>query len=184
MKRHGIRPRVETLEGKALLSAAGPGPQNAPIILVPPPVKPHHIALNGEFGGTWTIQMANPDAGQVQVLTGSGTVTPLGKVSAAGTLHATGFIASGRAGGMVTLSNAHGSVTIELTGPRQHGFSTLPRQFSFKIVAATGEFRGSTDHGSASLTEVMAAGSPMPTPIAANLPIIVGPIFSLTLHSK
>jgi len=183
MKRHARRPRIENLEDKALLSAAGIGAQNAPIILVPPPANHHHIALNGEVGGTWTIQMVNPDVGRAQTLTGSGTVQPLGKVGATGTLQATGFIAKGRAGGMLTLSNAQGSVTIKLTGPPQPGFSMLPRQFTFKIVAATGKYKGATDQGSASLTEVEAACSPLPTPIMASLPIIVGPIFSLTLHS-
>jgi hypothetical protein len=182
-RRHSLRPWVDGLEDWALLSATGKGLALAPIILVPPTVHPHHIALNGEVSGTWTIQMLNPDVGQQQTLTGSGPVQPLGNVGATGTLHATGFIARGSASGMLTLSNAQGSVTIKLMGPRQPGFSLLPRTFSFQIVAATGKYRGATDRGTAMLTEVEAAGTPLPMPVTAGLPIIVGPIFGLTLKS-
>jgi hypothetical protein len=183
MRKQSARPQVDALENRHLLSASGNGLALAPIILVPPPVHPHHIALNGEVSGTWTIQIVNPDVGQEQLLTGSGSVQPLGKVDAAGTLHATGFIARGRATGTVTLSNAQGTVTIKLTGPRQRGFSTLPRTFSFQIVEATGNYRGATNRGTATLTEVAAAGTALPTPRAANFPIIVGALFGLTLKS-
>ena len=47
-----------------------------------------------------------------------------------------------------------GSVTIALTGPVQAGFSSLPRNFTFKIVEATGQYAGSTDKGKATLQEV------------------------------
>jgi hypothetical protein len=170
------------LEHKALLSAAGVATPQAATALVARPVARHHIALNGAVGGTWTIQPGIPDVGQTQTLKGSGAVQPLGAVTATGTLHATGFIAMGHAGGTITLSNDRGSVTLQLTGPTQRGFSPLPRQFTYRIVAATGDESGATDSGAATLVEVLAAGD-VPGPSTASPPIIVGPLFSLTLHS-
>jgi hypothetical protein len=143
----------------------------------------HHIALNGEIGGKWMVlPTANPDAGVTQSLTGSGTVGPLGNVQAKGILHGTGFIATGRSTGTLTLSNAQGSVTLLLTGSPQPGFGGISRHYTFKIIASTGAFKGDQAEGAATLTEVMADGI-APKPGKGHLPIIVGPIFGLTLVS-
>jgi hypothetical protein len=142
----------------------------------------HRITLSGEVDGTWSIQAGPPDRGEAQTLTGSGTVQPLGSVGATGTLRLPGFIASGRATGTLTLANAQGSVTLQLTGPLQRGPSVPPRQFSYKITGATGLYAGDKGSGTASLLEVVADAQPVPGPGAGGLPIIVGPIFTLTLH--
>jgi hypothetical protein len=172
MESRNRRPQLESLEGRLALSAGG----------MSAVAKPHHVALNGEVGGSFSFTPTNPDVGHSQTLTGSGMVSPLGQVSASGTLTSLGFIAKGRATGSFTLSNANGSVTIALTGPRQSGFSALPRQFSFKIVRATGQYAGASDKGTATLDEVEADGT-APSPMSGSS-IIVGPIFGLTLHSS
>ena len=166
--------QLEWLEDRLALSAGG----TAALVAV----KPHHVALNGEVGGKFFLAPGIPDLGLTQTFTGSGTVSPLGKVSASGKITSPGFVAEGRATGSFILSNKAGSVTIKLTGPLQLGFSAPPRNFTFTIVAATGQYAGDTDTGTATLIEVEAAGvSPTPT---SGLPIIVGPIFGLTLKSS
>jgi hypothetical protein len=169
------RPQAEILERRIALSAGG-----AAVVGV---VKPHHVSLNGEIGGKFSLAPGIPDIGSSQTLTGSGTVSTLGHVTGSGILTTPGFIAWGRSTGMFKLSNANGSVTIQLTGPLTPGFSPLPRKFAFKIVAATGKYVGDVATGTAALDEVEADGSSTPS----NASPIVGSIFGLTLrtaHSK
>jgi hypothetical protein len=168
------RPQLEVLDGRLALSAGGTAALGV--------VKPHHVALNGEVSGRFLLAPGNPDVGSYQTLTGSGTVSPLGQVSASGTIKSPGFIARGRTTGTLDLSNANGSVTIRLTGPLKPGFATLPRKFTFKIVAATGQYVGDVDTGTATLDEVEADG--IPTPSTSKSTVIVGPIFGLTLRSS
>ncbi len=165
-------PQLEVLESRLALSAGGTTAIGV--------ARPHHIALNGEVSGTFSLTQGIPDVGSGQTLTGLGTVSPLGQVSASGTIRSPGFIAHGRASGSFNLSNANGSVTIQLKGPRQPGFAALPRTFTFKIVAATGKFAGNVDRGKATLDEVEAdASATLPT---SGSSVIVGPIFGLTLR--
>ena len=102
-------------------------------------------------------------------------------MSASGTIESPGFIRQGPgATGTFILSNAKGSVTIQLTGQPQPGFSAPPRKFTFKIVASTGKFAGDVDRGTTTLDEVVADEIMSPSPSS----VIVGPIFGLTLlHS-
>ena len=167
------RPQLEILDGRLALSAGGTAALGV--------IKPHHLALNGEVSGKFLLAPGIPDVGSSQTLIGSGTVTPLGQVSASGTMKSPGFIARGRTTGTLNLSNANGSVTIQLTGPLKPGFATLPRKFTFKIVAATGQYVGDVDTGTATLDEVEADG--IPTPSTSRSTVIVGPIFGLTLRS-
>ena len=168
------RPQLEILEGRLALSGGG---GTAAISMV----KPHHVALNGEVSGKFWLAPSIPDVGPSQALTGSGTVSPLGQVSASGTFRSPGFVARGRATGTFHLSNTNGSVTIELTGPLEPGFATLPRKFKFRIVAATGKYVGDSATGTATLDEVEADG--VTTPPASGQGIIVGPIFGLLLRT-
>jgi hypothetical protein len=98
-------------------------------------------------------------------------------VDATGTLRSPGFIAKGHAGGTLTLTNAHGSVTISLKGPLQRGFSSLPNKFSFQITSGTGAYAGDTGRGMAQLSEVLNDSS---------TPTVGQPImnFRVTLNSK
>ena len=59
-------------------------------------VKPHHIALNGEVSGMFSLTPGIPDAGSSQTLTGSGKVAPLGHVTGSGSITSPGFIAQDR----------------------------------------------------------------------------------------
>ena len=100
-----------------------------------------HYALAGRGTGTYQEQHTLPDAGLTCTLSGTAQVADLGQVTVAGTLHGTGYISHGHAAGTLKLSNAKGSVTLELTGlPEQNGFAALPPYFRYRIVSGTGQF--------------------------------------------
>jgi hypothetical protein len=174
-------PSVEGMESRKPLSAGGLSTSMPLGSLVSESVKGHHLALNGEASGQWTLLPGNPDVGRGQSLKGSGTVHPLGTVDVTGTLHNTGFIAKGRATGSLILSNSHGSVTIQLQGPLQTGFCEFAGKYHFRIVAATGTYRHDFGQGTAQLEEIIA--DPLP-PGYGNGNQLVGPVFFLTLTSK
>jgi hypothetical protein len=146
----------------------------------------HHLrlVLNGTLDGRWQVDMSIPDTGEHQTLTGSGSVTPLGTVQATADLHSPGFISNGRTTGTLVLSNARGTVQISLKGPSQSGFSGPPSTFVYAITGGTGAYAFATGHGRAHLTEVVADAVPVTSSNAPNLPVIVGPIFALTIHSS
>ena len=111
------------------------------------------LALSGRVTGTWQSVMTNPDAGKEQSLTGSGTVAPLGPTQASATLHAPGFIASGRTTGTLTLTGDKGTVTLALKSPVEKGFGAIAANYSFKITGGTGVYKGATGKGTAFLNE-------------------------------
>jgi hypothetical protein len=85
-------------------------------------------------------------------LTGTATAAKMGAVKVTGTLHSVGFVLTGQATGQIALANGKGSVTLQLTGGVQQGFSTLPTTFTYKVVAHTGAFIGLSDTGTLTLT--------------------------------
>src|SRR5690348_6015584 len=135
------RPEVEALEERTVLST---GLRLAPVPLLPVahhglPTR-HVLALDGSVSGTWQKRFTLPDTGGDQVLTGSGRVAPLGQVRMRGELHTPGFISEGTTVGTITLTNAKGSVSVQLVGPRQPGFSGPPSTFHYTIVGGTGQY--------------------------------------------
>jgi hypothetical protein len=144
-------PRVEPLEGRALLSTADPGAVVVPTALVR---GVEYLFLNGSAHGTVQHKHGNPDTGAIVELHGSGRLTPLGKLShLSGTLVGTGFIQEGHAGGTILLSNARGSVTLSLVGPLQGGF-TAPSSgtYHFTVAKGTGAYAHDVGTGTVDLT--------------------------------
>jgi hypothetical protein len=141
--------RIEPLEGRAVLSAVHPGVAVHPAAVVQ---GAQYLFLNGQVHGTSRNVPTNPDAGATLALEGSGRVTPLGQVHLSGTLHGTGFIQQGQAGGTIRLSNARGSVTLSLVGPTQNGF-TPPQSgtYSFTVESGTGAYAHSLGTGTVDL---------------------------------
>jgi hypothetical protein len=103
-------------------------------------VASHPTALAGTAGGTYTLGPSLPTTGATYELAGTGTVGPLGRVTVSGFLQAARFISPGHAGGTVTLSNARGTATLQLSGTALPGSSRLPAQFSFLVVSGTGAY--------------------------------------------
>jgi hypothetical protein len=99
-------------------------------------------ALHGHGRGDYESAFVVPDVGRPYSLHGKVDLAGLGHFEVSGSLHSLGFISHGRAGGELTFSNAKGSLTLQLVGPDQPGFSPLPGAFSYKVVAATGAYHG------------------------------------------
>jgi hypothetical protein len=148
------RPEVEALEERTVLSA---GLRLAPVAPSPVAHSGHHnrqvLALDGSVSGTWQKRFTLPDTGGDQALTGGGKVAPLGQVRMRGELHTPGFIAQGQTVGTITLTNAKGSVTVQLVGPPQPGFSGPPSMFHYTILGGTGQYAGASGSGGATFRE-------------------------------
>jgi hypothetical protein len=174
-RRH-IALRVEFLEGMTLLSgsAATVTAIAVPIISKEPliPLKPQPPAMatfHGKVQGTYVSTDRIPDVGRSWTVSAKGKLSGLGETTVAGTLHSTGFILQGHAGGTLTLKDARGSMTLTLTGPPQSGFSGLPAKFSFVVTKATGHDRGQLNHtGTVAVSLIpgaAASGSPSTTQV-------------------
>jgi hypothetical protein len=104
-------------------------------------------ALTGQGHGIFALGLPVTDIGGVYSLTGSGNLGRLGAVTITGTVSGVGNILHGRARGTLTLSNANGSVTLDLLGPVQSSFSPLPGIFQYRIISATGQYVALRDRG-------------------------------------
>ena len=136
-----------------MLAAAptGPGssipaaPHGAFALSVAQPGQPG-AALDGALAGHVTpagfiaVDPMPVDVGAVYGLSGAGTLAELGSVTLTGSLRATGFVGRGHATGELTISSAHGSVTLDLRGPAQGTFAPLPGQFDFNVRSGTGAY--------------------------------------------
>jgi hypothetical protein len=169
-----MRPAVEALESIVSLSAS-PEPLHALVA--------HHrgMRLVGQITGTWSTVLRVPDIGGEQSLSGSGAVRPLGDVQATGTLGTPGFIRQGRATAVLHLSNARGSIEIDLTGPIQPGFSPPPSSFTYKIQDGTGAYRRVSGHGTATLVETQQQTPICPPGVPCPM-YVIAPSFTLTFR--
>jgi hypothetical protein len=79
-------------------------------------------------------------------------------MSVKGSLVGVGNVRSGQAHGSLTLSNRHGTFTLQLTGPAQRGLAALPGQFQYRITGGTGAYRGLTGQGTLNLSAALFAG--------------------------
>lgn len=135
---------VESLEGRAMLS---PVAATAPV-----PTKlvmgASYLDIRGSALGSLKHPIGNPDGGKVDAIHGSGLLKGLGSTTIDGSLHGTGFIRSGHLSGTLTLSNAHGSVTLKLDGPAAKGFSPpTSGPYHFTITSGTGAYAHDTGTG-------------------------------------
>ncbi|MCA1690574.1 MAG: hypothetical protein LC720_09180 [Actinobacteria bacterium] len=81
-------------------------------------------SLSGRVTGTATARPRRPaDVGTTVALTGTGSVSPLGRVFATGTATGPGFIARGRLGLTLSLRTSAGRLTIVAQGPLVPGFT-------------------------------------------------------------
>ncbi len=146
------QPRLEALESKNLLNGAGVNP-GGPISFDGLPTGHHQPGLTGQIRGTVTTSLANPDIGHSQTLEGAGRIASLGPVVASGTSAETGFIRQGHATGTLTIKGVPGSVTLNLVGPQQSGFSGVPSNFTYRVTSSSGEVQSLASHGTLTLNE-------------------------------
>src|SRR5262249_6548899 len=91
---------------------------------------------------------------------GAGTFGAIGTASISGDIHTVGFILQGHATGELTLTTAHGSVTIDLTGPMQQSFAPLTNQFHYQIVGGTRAYANLEGQGTLHLQLIGTNGTP------------------------
>jgi hypothetical protein len=143
------RLQFESLEGRTLMTATPVTPPITPAPLVSSVVLPNSLrhALAGQTHGIYAVGLPVTDIGGVYSVTGSGNLGRLGQVTISGTVSGVGNIIRGRARGTLTISNANGSVTLDLLGPDQKSFAALPQMFQYRIISATGQYVALRDRG-------------------------------------
>lgn len=169
---HAVRPVVEEVERRALLSGGmhhpHPHPSTAGLTT---------IQLEGTIRGHYHALAEPPDVGPTFAANGNGHIQGIGRTHATAVVHGTGFILSGQAQGDATLKGPHGKVTIHLTGlPFQAGFQGLPAVFAFSITGGTGKYRNVHENGSATLDVMSAQGGASATHGTFSLTLTPRPI--------
>jgi hypothetical protein len=145
MTRRNPRLKLETLDERALPSAAMPVVD--PTLHIIKQVQSIH-PLTGRGTGSYSSKLGNPDTGVTHTLNGTAHLQGLGDVKVTGDIHGPGFINSDVYHGTLTIKNARGTVTVELTSFRPAGPAGLPVWYRYKIISATGAFKGMHDTGS------------------------------------
>jgi hypothetical protein len=143
--------QVEELGARLLPGVAPLALPGAPVAAIHPPQQPEHFQLAGHGGGDYTAVSSRLDPGTTYRLQGSADLAGLGPVTVAGSVSAVGFVQHGHAAGSLTFANARGSVTVQLQGPEQPGFSPLPQAFAYRVVGGTGAFQRLTSQGTLQL---------------------------------
>jgi hypothetical protein len=139
-----LRPSLESMESKQLLSGAGAG---AGVVLAGTIPSAPVVMLGGMIHGSFHKPLGTPDVGAHYNLAGTGKLAHFGSTTLAGSLGEVGFIAQGNSTGTLTLANAKGSLTLSLTGPTQGGFSRLPTSYNFTVTASSGAYTNYEDTG-------------------------------------
>ncbi|MDB5351438.1 MAG: hypothetical protein JWN86_2685 [Planctomycetota bacterium] len=183
-RRKLAKPQVESLESMTLMSAtAGTLPIGSALVhIAAKEARP--VAVHAMLHGTYTRHVFLADAGTTFDLSGAGRVSPLGRATVRATLHNLGFIATGHAGGTLTLSTAQGSVTLNLTGPLQDGFSPLPTAYDYTTVGGTGRLAHVTSTGTATLTLVSSHPTTSNAPVPPEGLLIDQGQFTLVLSGR
>lgn len=143
---------VEPLEGRVVLSTVHHMAAVNPAALIN---GVGYLFLNGTLHGKASTPTAPPipDIGSSLSIQGQGKLSPLGSVRFSGTLHGTGFVATGEATGSLTLTNKRGSVTLSLEGPPQPGF-TPPGSgtYQFHVTGGTKAYKKDIGSGTVDIT--------------------------------
>jgi len=160
MKRFRTVPQLEELGARVLPSAVALAPHPEPAAaMIPseplvPPIKPptplpvvHKHPLAGMGSGVFLSFPIPTDTAPVRYLRGTAHLAALGQVLVGGEVTGVGFTAEGRASGTLTFIGKGGTVTIELQGPVQSGFSPLPHYFHYQTVKGTGAYAHLSDSG-------------------------------------
>jgi hypothetical protein len=175
MKKPCPRLQVEELEGRTLLSGTASAAQLLGPALAAQSRAPTVAHLGGTVSGQYTTGTPIPDVGTNYHLAATGKVGTLGAVTVSGSLTTPGFILTGRAGGTLILTNAHGSVTLRLVGPVEKGFGPMPKHFSFTVDHGTGAYRYFRASGTIDL-KLRPSGVPGSSPLTGH------GTFTLTIH--
>jgi hypothetical protein len=85
----------------------------------------HCLSLSGSLTGALIPAPGHmPDVGRGELVSGAGSVHPLGHVMIRGEVRGTGFIQRGREVLTLTLTSSKGTMTLQATSPSVHGFTS------------------------------------------------------------
>ncbi len=104
--------------------------------------------LHGLGNAAYTGPAISIDAGAGFALTGAANLGALGQFHMKGAIQGVGLVESGRAMGEITLTNAHGTITLALHGRVQPAFSPIPVELVYSLTGGTGDFQHVTGYGS------------------------------------
>ena len=162
MTRWTCRPTLEELNTRALPSAVAPvPPADLPPVHTAPPV--YHHPLRGTGHGAYAQPQISIDAGTSYSLTGTVHLDGLGDFTVSGWVRGTGLVQGGRAGGQLVLTNAAGTLTVDLHGPVQGAFGAVPKELVYVVKGGTGAYAGVRGYGVAGVAFT-------PAPTAVGLP--------------
>jgi len=156
MKTQKVQLGLETLEGRVTPSTTGlvepTVVHTSSVVLtthtvttVAPKVVVHALAGLNTGNYICTLRYGTTNSGYHFM--GTAITKAMGTVSVQAQVYAVGFHDFGNAHGTITFTNAKGSVTVSLTGPRQPRLSPLPVWFQYKVINATGAYRNLRDSG-------------------------------------
>jgi hypothetical protein len=151
-RRHTLRPVVEPIESRALLSG---GLAVAPA--VHSMVRHHHpvtVPLNGTLRGQYLTNSMSPDAGLNYLFSGVSIIRGFGLASGVGEILTPRPGVAGSAEGNWNLLSGRGTLAFHLTALEpQTGTDHLAGAYSYQITQGTGMFVGARGGGgSATLT--------------------------------
>jgi hypothetical protein len=128
-RRTGLR--VESLEGKVLLST-GPAPRHlAPRVMAAPIVAQAAAGFSGTLTGSYS-NVNIPGFSHVLGYTATGTLTGVGSTRLHGTLLARGGLRPGRLDGQLVLRHSGGRMIINVVEP------AVPGGYSYQVARARG----------------------------------------------
>jgi hypothetical protein len=173
---------VEPLESMTLLSGLtmlGAAPVEHPVTVAA--ASQVRVELRGTTRGDYTSEARIPDVGTSYTVFSMGRLARFGPAVVTGNLHSLGFISSGHAPGTLRVVLARGTLTLNLTGPTQPGFSPLPSQFSFVITSGTGRFHNAVGSGTVDVTLKPDASSSSPTQGHGRITLVFHPGAAMTV---
>ena len=145
MLARNFRPKLEEMDARSVPSVVTI--IDPPIITPPALIAPMNShPLYGSGSGSYTQPLV-VDAGISRQLNGRVSLQGFGTFNMSGWVQGTGMIQSGRATGHLVLSNPYGTLTLELHGPIQNGFSPVPSELVYSISGGTGSFSGVKGYG-------------------------------------
>ena len=111
--------------------------------VMPPPAQPAKLALSGWLAGQVKVQSTPHVGAPVTSLSGTAELAGLGRVTVEGNLRGVGNLTEGQANGIIKLTkigDPRSTITLELRGPVQAGFSPLPTKWTATVIEKSGAF--------------------------------------------
>ena len=145
-RRHTLRPMVEPIESRALLSG-GLAVASAAHSMVRHD-HPVTVPLDGALRGQYTTNSVSPDAGTSYLFNGVDFIRGIGLASGVSEIVTPRPGVEGYAQGNLDLLSKRGLLTLNLTALEpQTGTQNIAGDYSYQIASSTGVFRGANGSG-------------------------------------